>query len=91
MRKLDNKFHLAGEQIVKTSNGEPIPEDEPVFIVRARDRLARWLLWFYHVLCIIDRCTSYQMRLLRETRHDFAHFRRKQPDRMKQPGCTMGR
>ena len=44
MRKLDSKFHIEGDQIVKTSNGDPIPEDEPLFLIRARDYLALPLL-----------------------------------------------
>lgn len=34
------RFHIADGRLVKTSNGQPVPEDEPVFIIRGRDELA---------------------------------------------------
>ena len=47
MRKIDSKFHVDGDKIVKTTNDEVLPEDEPLFLVRARDRLAMSLLVHY--------------------------------------------
>ena len=48
MRKLDGKFHLEGEKIIKTSNGEELDlEKEPVILIRARDKLALPLLRIY--------------------------------------------
>jgi len=44
-------FHIDGEQLVKTSNGQPVPEDEPVFIIRARDKNAVETLTHYIWLC----------------------------------------
>lgn len=36
MRKIDEKHHIEGEQIIKATNGQPIPEDEPTFLFRGR-------------------------------------------------------
>lgn len=35
MRRLDSKFHVEGDQIVKTSNGGILPENEPLFLAKA--------------------------------------------------------
>jgi len=68
-------------RIVNTSNGEPIPDDEPKFLVRGRDHLATWLLARFQTLCVEDGC-----RLIA----DFIRFRDEHPERMKQPGSTRG-
>lgn len=51
MRKVNDMFHIEGEQLVKTSNGQPVPEDEPIFIVRGRDVLAARTVQFYMEEC----------------------------------------
>ena len=38
MRRIDSKYSIEGEQILKTATGEPIPEDEPTF----QDTLGEW-------------------------------------------------
>jgi hypothetical protein len=92
MRGLDGKFHITDSgQIVKTSNGEVVPEDEPLFLLRARDRLALPLLREYWSMCEDDDCTDYQMRLMAEVVDRFSAFAREHPDRMKQPGVTRGK
>ncbi len=91
MRILDNKFHLEGEQIVKTSNGEPIPEDEPVFILRARDRLALEVLEYYRNICEQDGCIDFQLDGIGINIQRFDAFAREHPERMKQPGITRGK
>src|SRR5664279_1923239 len=37
-RRLDGKFSHDGTQVFNTVSGVAIPEDEPIFILRARDR-----------------------------------------------------
>lgn len=37
---LNEMFHIANGRLVKTSNDEPVPDDEPVFILRGRDACA---------------------------------------------------
>jgi hypothetical protein len=91
MRLIDKKFHIESEQIVKTSNGEAVPEDEPLFLLRARDRLAAPLLHVYGLMSIKDGCTAYHMDLLRVLVEEFEAFVREHPERMKQPGSTMGK
>lgn len=86
-RTMDEEYIV----IAKKSNGEPIPEDEPVFILRGRDHLALRLLDFYRNLCYADNCTDYHMDLLNKTIRDFINFGQNNPDKMKQPGITKGK
>lgn len=90
MRKLDNKFHIEGEQIIKTSNGQPIPEDEPLFLIRGRDYLALPLLEHYRRLSEQDDCTEYHLEGLSKRIEEFRRFATANPQVMKQPGITRG-
>jgi hypothetical protein len=97
MKVIDPKFHIetneAGEQsiaIVKTSNGEPIPDDEPLILFRARDRLALETVWYYRRLCEADGCTEFQLAGMNDRIAAFEQFAKEHPERMKQPGITRG-
>ena len=76
--------------IVKMSNNDPIPEDEPVFLFRGRDRLAIEALFAYQQACNKDGCTDYQILMLDEQINKFIQFQKDHPERMKQPGITRG-
>jgi hypothetical protein len=91
MRKLDEKFHIEGDQIIKTANGEAIPEDEPVFLIRARDRLAIAALLHYRDISQQDGCNDYHFSHLDKDIQAFREFRDKHPERMKQPSITRGK
>jgi hypothetical protein len=52
MRKLNDMYHLEGEQLVKTSNNQIVPEDEPLFILRGRDSLAALGIMTYRRECM---------------------------------------
>ena len=90
MKRLDSKFSIDGERVVKTANREPIPDDEPLFLVRARDRLALPLLRMYLELSRADACNDYHFAKLNRTISDFAEFAKNHPERMKQPSITRG-
>lgn len=89
MKRIDNKHHMEGEQIVKTGNGVPIPDDEPVILFRGRDRLALPVLRFYRDLCVADGCTDFQLNSLDGMIRAFEEFAATSPT-MKQPGITRG-
>lgn len=91
MRKISNRFSVDGDEIIKTSNGEPIPHDEPLLILRARDRLAIPLLKIYQQLSIIDGCNDWFLSEQKITIDEFEHFALMHPERMKQPGVTKGK
>ncbi len=101
MKAIDPKFHIewkAGAQsgtlddfsIVKTSNGEPIPDDEPLMLFRARDQNALPMLLAYRGICIDDGCNDFQLAGVDNRIQAFRDFITQHPERMKQPGITRG-
>jgi hypothetical protein len=91
MRQIDRKFHIDGEQIIKTSNGQPLPDGEPRILFRARDYLALPMLRHYRQLSVDDGCTDYHLTGIDAVIADFEAFAKLAPDAMKQPGITKGR
>jgi hypothetical protein len=87
---LECKFEIKDNKLVKKSNGEAIPEDEPVFILRGRDHLAVSLLQCYYSLSVQDGCNDYHMEMLLRSIKGFQDFADKHPERMKQPSITRG-
>ncbi len=97
MKAIDPKFHIETDtpdeqkiSIVKTSNGEPIPDDEPLMLFRARDRNALAMLEYYRALCRVDGCNDFQDDGVQNRIAAFRQFRIDHPERMKQPGITRG-
>ena len=91
MRQISNRFSIHNDEIIKTSNGEPIPHEEPLLILRARDRLALPLLRIYQQLSIVDGCNDWFLDQQKVTIKQFEDFAAQYPERMKQPGVTRGR
>ena len=91
MLQIDPKYSTDGERIIKPSNGQAIPPDEPLILFRARDHLALTLLRIYRELCEIDGCTEFHLKCIDGRIEAFSDFKRQHPERMKQPGCTMGK
>lgn len=89
MKQIDNKHHISTEGariiIVKTSNNQPIPDEEPTILFRGRDTLALPMLYFYRKLCVEDGCTTYQLNSLDNMIKKFANFAATSST-MKQPG-----
>jgi len=91
MRQIDSKYHVKNERIIKTTNGEEIPYNEPLFLFRARDKLARDALIYYKFLCVSDGCTDYQLDGINVAIEKFDMFAIQNPTIMKQPGVTLGK
>jgi hypothetical protein len=91
MRRLDGKFSIDGDEIIKTSNGEKIPHDEPTFLIRGRDWLALKGLRAYRQISIQDQCNDFHIGGIDDAIEAFEEFARAYPERMKQPGITRGR
>jgi hypothetical protein len=104
-KRIDEKHHIEARahtdqsglvtlekvQIIKTSNGQPIPEDEPIILFRGRDRLAYGMLMHYRQLCIDDGCTDYQLESMDKMIKAFQDYASNHPEIMKQPGITLGK
>lgn len=101
-RPLDPKYHIqcrfdltefthaASMEIVKTSNGEAIPHDEPVILFRARDMHALPALEYYRDTCQAYGCNQYQLDGIDNRIQAFRLYGETNPDKMKQPGVTRG-
>ena len=82
--KQEPKYRAEAGRIINRASGEAIPDDEPVFILRARDATAvATLLHYYqgHRLCQNDQHADAVLQRLR----DFQQFQREHPERMKYP------
>jgi hypothetical protein len=90
-----NAFALTDDDIdvdvhIVNLKGEPIPDDEPLFLLRGRDELAVSLLSEYLTLAKITDCTEYHIDGVKQIIERFMEFAAKHPERMKQPGITRG-
>lgn len=77
----DPKYVIIGGMLCNAFTKEPIPEDEPVFILRAKDVHAYGALDHYEDLCRDqEHRESIAVRML-----EFDEFRAGNPDRMNEP------
>lgn len=90
MRKINSRFHIDDNEIIKTSNNQIIPHEEPLFLMRGRDHLTLKFLKIYKDLCIEDGCNSYFLKELDKTIKEFELFNLEYSERLKQPGITKG-
>ena len=89
MRQIDEKFSVDGDRIIKTATSEEVnPEEEPLILFRARDRLAVPMLQFYRQLCVDDGATDYQLESIGKMIDRFETYAKNNPT--KQPGITRG-
>ncbi len=91
-RDIDSKFAVSTDgKIYKKSNGEIVPDDEPLFLLRARDVLAISFFEAYVRISKEAECNSYHFYKLGQTVAGFIRFREKHPERMKMPSITEGK
>ncbi len=83
----DGKFRLA---LVKMSNGEAIPEDEPIHVFRARDACALEALRVYLEISKEAGCNDYQIDGVKAQIARFEAWAQAHPQKMKLPGITRG-
>src|ERR1035438_7968460 len=86
-RKIDGKFSTDGELIFNTVSGETIPDDEPLFLLRARDWYALAAINAYQNATYED-CNDLHKAGIQQVREKFCQFQAAHPERMKQPGIT---
>jgi predicted methyltransferase len=91
VRQIDLKHHIDERgEIIKTTNGQAIPHDEPTILFRARDYLAVPLLIRYREMCTADGCNNFQLDQVNDLIRKFSDFAKDHPEVMKQPGITRG-
>ena len=75
------KYGIHDGRIVNRASGEAIPDDEPIFIFRAKDRLAvRILTAYFSAIEDAEHARTVAARL-----EDFKRFAKEHPGRMKDP------
>ena len=80
----DRKFKFENGRFVNRVSGEPIPDDEPVIIFRARDWHSLPLLRFYQSM-VSD---PHHQRAVQDRIDEFEAFQTANSARMKEPGIT---
>jgi len=75
---------------VTTEYGD-IPDDEPVIVFRARDRLTLRLIQHYADLCDIAGSPARHISLVRDTFRRFADWQEKNPDKIRVPASARSR
>ena len=94
MRIIDGKHAVVAEKIVKHLDGvfiEEIPEGEPLFLFRARDKFAIEALRAYLKICADNECSGYQLGAVAEHIAKFSLWAKCNADKMKEPGSSQGR
>ena len=77
----DEKYTTDGLYIINRETLEAIPHDEPIFILRARDKLALKVLEFYHSIV----AGADHIRFIGKAIQQFKAFSQLYPKRMKLP------
>lgn len=81
MKTGDPKYDIENNQLVNAFTREPIPSDEPIFILRAKDIHARGTIGDYGFRCL----TAAQKHSVRLRRVEFDNFAAERGERMKEP------
>jgi hypothetical protein len=91
MRRIDAKHHIDGDKLIKTTNGQEIPLNEPTILFRGRDFLALPMLRFYMILCEMNFATDFQLDTMKDMIGEFEKFKTENSKTMKMPGITLGK
>lgn len=75
------KYTVDGSSIVNRASGKRIPDDEPVFIMRARDTFAAGAIYNYALDCPPG---AHREAVLKRF-DDFSSFAKQHPERMREP------
>lgn len=80
------KYKIVDGKLFNRQSDEQIPDDEPVFILRARDRHAAELLNQYRLLVLspTDHWRAVSIRL-----EQFQRWAKDHPERMKEPDTQL--
>ncbi|MEL6859323.1 MAG: hypothetical protein AAFO74_13130 [Pseudomonadota bacterium] len=87
MSKNDPKYNFIGGSIINEASGQPIPEDEPCMVFRARDIWAVYAIESYlsDVEVGIGEEDTAHVTAVKERIAAFRQFAKDHPDRMKEP------
>ncbi len=91
---IDGKFGISkygptsSRHIVNLVSGQEIPEDEPLLLLRARDKNALPLIVYYREVCRDQGCNDLHLAGIAQIINEFERFQSDHPERMKEPGVT---
>lgn len=80
------KYEAKNNRIYNRASGEVIPDDEPIFILRARDLYSQNAI--QHYLEVISSGTDHE-KAVENRLLDFQRFSKVHPERMKYPDTTI--
>ncbi len=80
------KYKIENGKLVNRSSGEQIPDDEPVFVLRARDKHAAATLASYstYINGTDEHSEAVHLRI-----RQFEKWSKDHPERMKEPDTTL--
>jgi len=77
----ERKYKIEDNRLVRRADGVPVPDDEPLFILRAQDQNALAVIMAYHAICTN---LDHKAEIINSMK-DFKQFRDEHPERMKEP------
>lgn len=86
--KQEPKYQIKGA-IVNRQSGVAIPDDEPIFILRAKDATAVATLGFYLAQAKGADSPVESLQAIQKRIEQFQHFAEQYPERMKNPDTTL--
>ena len=86
--KQEPKYKIKG-RIINRESGEPIPDDEPVFILRGKDAAAVATLMFYLSEAKKAGSPVEHLQAVQKRIDQFQGFAGKNPERVKSPDTKM--
>ena len=83
MRQIDGKYKTDGN--ITKMDGTPIPDDEPLILFRAKDKLLPQVLENYKKLCQDAGCQPQQVESLGPLVQQIKDWQAANPDKVKLP------
>ncbi len=83
MRQIDGKYKTDSD--ITKLDGTPIPDDEPIILFRAKDKLTPQMLEAYKKLCLDAGCQPGQIESLDPMIEKFKNWQAANPDKVKLP------
>jgi len=86
----DPKYYPMKGRIYNQQSDEVIPDDEPCFIIRARDKKALVTLKAYFLFCAEEGGDPTHLKAISNRIEEFEKFEKENPERMKEPDTDLG-
>jgi len=87
MRKIDSKYSITEDgKLINSENGKELPQDEPLFLFRAKDMLATVALQHYALACTDADIPDEHFIGVATALKEFGKFAIEHADRMTIPG-----